>query len=408
MSLNDTPRSNRVHIAFFGQRNAGKSSLINAVTGQDLALVSSIPGTTTDPVYKSMELLPLGPVVVIDTAGLDDEGDLGALRVAKSLEVMKKTDIAVVVIDANNTDFTFEQELIKELKERKIPVIAVFNKLDLSDKEIDVTTYEELFAVPVQAVSATTNQGIHALKEKIARLAPQDDDSAFIVKDLISPLDIVVLVIPIDNAAPKGRIILPQQQTLREVLEANAIAVVTKESELKDTLQKLGTKPKLVITDSQAFEKVSKDTPEDVMLTSFSILFARYKGNLEQLVRGAKKIDNLKDGDKILICEACTHHRQSDDIGTVKLPAWIRKKTGKDLVFDFISGNDFSDKIDGYSLVIHCGSCMLNRQAMVSRLQEAEEKNADITNYGVAIAYIHGILDRVLEPFPQVKDILHE
>lgn len=409
MSLNNTPRSNRVHIAFFGRRNAGKSSIINAVTGQDLALVSDVLGTTTDPVYKSMELLPLGPVVMIDTAGLDDVGDLGELRVGKTKEVMKKTDIAVIVIDATRQELDLELLWIHDLKERKIPVLGALNKIDLLENpdQVSDSIYETL-KIPLIQVSAVTKKGIHKLKEKMALLVPEEQDKFCIVGDLIRPGDLVVLVTPIDKAAPKGRLILPQQQTIRDILESDAIAIVTKEHELSDTLNKLSQKPKLVVTDSQVFLKVAADTPKDVWMTSFSILFARYKGDLEQMVAGVKAIEKLKDGDKVLICEACTHHKQSDDIGTVKIPRWIRQKTGKNIQFDHLSGNDFDETLDGYQLIIHCGGCMLNAQAMKGRMSEAKNHEVNITNYGVVIAYVHGILERALEPFPMAKKIFQQ
>ncbi|PKM50905.1 MAG: [FeFe] hydrogenase H-cluster maturation GTPase HydF [Firmicutes bacterium HGW-Firmicutes-7] len=404
MSLNNTPRSNRVHIAFFGRRNAGKSSIINSVTNQELALVSEVLGTTTDPVYKSMELLPLGPVVMIDTAGLDDDGQLGELRVAKTREVMKKTDIAIVVIDATRTQLDLEIEWIDELKRKKIPILGALNKIDLlEDVNMVADALADQLKIPLIPVSAVTKKGIHRLKEKMALLVPEEQDKFCIVGDLIRPGDLVILVTPIDKAAPKGRLILPQQQTIRDILESDAIAIVTKEHELRDTFNKLSQKPKLVITDSQAFLKVAADTPLDVMMTSFSILFARYKGDLEQMVAGVKAIEKLKDGDKVLICEACTHHKQSDDIGTVKIPRWIRQKTGKNIQFDHLSGNDFDENLEGYQLIIHCGGCMLNAQAMKGRLSEAKSKEVNITNYGVVIAYVHGILDRALEPFPMAK-----
>lgn len=409
MSLNNTPRSNRVHIAFFGRRNVGKSSIINAVTGQELALVSDVLGTTTDPVYKAMELLPLGPVVMIDTAGLDDEGELGDLRVQKTREVMKKTDIAIIVMDASAQKTDLELQWIKELKEKNIPILGAVNKIDLVEN-IDSLTDQlaEILQIPLIPVSALTQKGIHKLKEKMALLVPEEQDKFCIVGDLIRPGDLVVLVTPIDKAAPKGRLILPQQQTIRDILESDAIAIVTKEHELRETLSKLAEKPKLVITDSQVFLKVAADTPTDVMMTSFSILFARYKGDLEQMVTGVKAIEKLQDGDKVLICEACTHHKQSDDIGTVKIPRWIRQKTGKNIQFDHASGNDFAENLEGYKLIIHCGGCMLNAQAMKGRMSEAKEQEVNITNYGVVIAYVQGILDRALEPFPMARLIFNK
>lgn len=407
MSLNNTPRSNRLHIAFFGRRNAGKSSVINAITNQELAVVSDVAGTTTDPVFKAMELLPLGPVVIIDTAGLDDEGALGMLRIEKTKEVMQKTDIAIIVIDSTSEDFLFEENLAKELKNKKIPVIGVLNKKDLvtEDEMENIEKRIDQLQIPWLMVSAQNNEGIHQLKERIARCVPENEDKFKIVGDLIKPLDIVILVTPIDKAAPKGRLILPQQQTIRDILESDAIAIVTKEHELKDTLSRLKEKPKLVITDSQAFLKVAADTPKDILMTSFSILFARHKGDLEQMVEGVKVIERLQNGDKILICEACTHHQQSDDIGTVKLPRWIRQATGKNFEFVKSSGISFEQNLLGYQLIIHCGGCMLNHRGMMARLEAAKEAGVPITNYGVAIAYVHGILDRALEPFPLAKMI---
>lgn len=404
MSLNQTPRGDRTHIAFFGKRNAGKSSVINAVTGQSLALVSDVLGTTTDPVYKAMELLPLGPVVMIDTAGLDDEGELGRLRIEKTMEVMKKTDIAIIVIDAAQADVHFEKELVRSLKEKKIPILGALNKTDLVG---DIDGVADQFAtqldIPLIPVSAVSGKGIHHLKEKMALLVPDEQDKFRVVGDLVRPLDVVVLVTPIDKAAPKGRLILPQQQTIRDLLESDAITVIVKEHELRDALSKLAVKPKLVITDSQVFLKVAADTPTDVMMTSFSMLFARFKGDLEQMVAGVRAIDTLQDGDKILICEACTHHKQSDDIGTVKIPRWIRQKTGKDIIFEHKSGNDFTEHLTGYKMIIHCGACMLNHQAMKGRLAEAAAAGVPITNYGVTIAYVQGILERALEPFPMAR-----
>ncbi|MDR2719131.1 MAG: [FeFe] hydrogenase H-cluster maturation GTPase HydF [Treponema sp.] len=392
MGLNDTPSANRVHIGFFGRRNAGKSSLVNAVTGQDLALVSEVKGTTTDPVYKAMELLPLGPVMIIDTPGIDDEGALGELRVRRARRVLNKTDVAVLVLDSenspNNALYPVEEELIAIFNEKKIPFIIVQNKCDLSDKSS---------AAPLSAafpVSAATGHHIHELKEKIAALALTGETERRLAADLIHPLDFVVLVIPIDKAAPKGRLILPQQQVIRDILEAGAIAVSVRDCELKDTLANMGKKPALVITDSQAFAQVSAETPPEIPLTSFSILFARYKGWLETAVRGVSALDTLHDGDKILICEGCTHHRQCDDIGTIKLPRWIRNHTGKEPEFCFCSGGDFPDDLSSYKMVIHCGACMLNEREMQYRRRCAEDQNIPFTNYGTAIAHIQGILQR--------------
>lgn len=399
--MNQTPRGNRTHIALFGRRNAGKSSVINALTDQPIAIVSGVKGTTTDPVYKAMEILPIGPCTIIDTAGLDDEGNLGELRIKKTYEVLQKTDVALYIIDGKQGITDHDRESIARIKKKNIPTIMVINKADekaYTDEEVGVIRKE--LSLPVVRVSALESMGIGELKNKIIKELPNDEDKFKILGDLISPGDLVVLVTPIDKAAPKGRLILPQQQTIRDILESDAIAVVTKEFELKETLDSLGKKPKLVVTDSQAFLKVSADTPEDIMMTSFSILFARHKGDLEELVRGAKAIEKLKDGDKILISEGCTHHRQSDDIGTVKIPRWIRNMTGKQLIFEHTAGTNFKEKVKDYALVVHCGGCMLNRRAMMSRLGIAIDQEVPIVNYGVLIAYIHGILPRALKPFP--------
>ncbi len=402
MELNETPRSNRVHIALFGRRNAGKSSIINALTGQDISIVSSVKGTTTDPVYKAMELLPLGPVVLIDTPGLDDDSELGELRIQKTYEVLNKTDVALLVCDESGVG-SFEENILKQIKVKGIPVILLFNKTDLAKDESEVIKkYEAAYQTKVIAVSATTGLGMDDLKLQLAKSLPEDEARFKIVRDLLSPLDIVVLVVPIDNAAPKGRLILPQQQTIRDILEADAISVVVKENELRETLNSLGKRPRMVITDSQAFAKVSADTPADIPLTSFSILFARYKGNLQALVAGAKAVDSLKDGDTVLIAEGCTHHRQSDDIGTVKIPRWLCQYTGKELNFEFSSGIKYAKDLSKYALIIHCGACMLNRREMLYRLNAAKENGVPIVNYGVLIAYMQGILKRSVEMFPMV------
>ena len=399
MSMNQTPASERVHIGFFGKRNAGKSSVMNAVTGQDIAVVSDVRGTTTDPVYKSMELLPLGPVVMMDTPGIDDEGELGTLRVKKSWQVLNKTDAAVLVIDAGEGVSPEDKRMLERIREKEIPYVVALNKAELVEAE-DIRKAKEALDVPEELllpVSAEKGTGIHELKEKIAEVAGKEENKKRLVGDMLSPGDLVVLVVPIDSAAPKGRLILPQQQTIRDVLESGAISVVTRETELKETLASLGRKPRLVITDSQAFGKVSADTPEDIWLTSFSILMARYKGNLDILLEGVRALDTLKDGDTVLISEGCTHHRQCDDIGTVKIPRWIREYTGKKLHFATTSGTEFPDELGEYSLIVHCGGCMLNEREVQYRLKCAKDQEVPITNYGMLIAQVHGILKRSLE-----------
>jgi len=398
MSLNNTPSSERLHIGIFGKRNAGKSSLINALTGQNLAIVSDVKGTTTDPVLKSMELLPLGPVVIIDTPGLDDEGELGSLRIQKAYQMLNKTDIAVLVVDASVGMTTEDENILNRIIDKKIPYVVVMNKMDLVT-ESGLNEISKIKNNMTLSVSAAKNSGIHELKEKIASLIPQEDISKTIVGDLIKPMDFIVLVVPVDKAAPKGRLILPQQQTIRDILDHDAISLVVKDSDLEETLKKLGQKPSLVITDSQVFGKVAKIVPEDVPLTSFSILFARYKGNLKTVVNGARMLDNLEDGDIILISEGCTHHRQCGDIGTEKLPKMITKHSGKNLNFEFTSGTEFPLNLDKYQLVIHCGGCMLNEREMKYRLKCAEDAGIPMTNYGTAIAYMTGILDRSIEIF---------
>lgn len=401
-NLNQTPSANRTHIGIFGKRNAGKSSLINAITGQNYAIVSDVLGTTTDPVLKSMELLPLGPVVIIDTPGLDDEGELGALRIQKAYQILNKTDIAVLVIDASSGVTKEDSEILKRIHEKEIPCVIVVNKSDICPN----CNLEDLPLPDSDStilVSSKTGEHIHELKELLAQQASQDTIQKSIVADLLNPLDFVVLVVPIDSAAPKGRLILPQQQTIRDILEAKASAIVVQETELAETLTSLGKKPKMVITDSQVFKKVSAVTPDDILLTSFSILFARYKGNLKTLVDGASALDSLKDGDRILISEGCTHHRQCNDIGTVKLPNWIRSYTKKEVEFEFTSGTEFPLDLSSYKMIVHCGGCMLNEREMKYRLKCAEDAKIPITNYGTCIAYINGILNRSLEP---VKDFL--
>ncbi|MBQ7767098.1 MAG: [Lachnospiraceae bacterium] len=413
MSLNTTPSSERIHIGFFGRRNAGKSSLMNAVTGQDLAVVSETEGTTTDPVRKAMELLPLGPVVMIDTPGIDDIGELGELRVKKTEAILKEVNLAVVVADIGTGLLEEDEKLIARLEQLKIPYIIAMNKVDLQEgRENEEMPWAETTSVGTKEtvasksreekilyVSAHTGYQLNRLKEKIAELGKKQITEKKIVADLLEPGDVVVLVVPIDEAAPKGRLILPQQQTIRDLLDAGAISVVCKDTELADTLEKLGVKPKMVITDSQAFAKVSAIVPKDVLLTSFSILFARYKGNLDTLVSGAKVLDSLRDGDKILMAEGCTHHRQCGDIGSVKIPALIRNYTGKNIEIVLCSGNDFPEDLDEYVLVIHCGGCTLTEQMMQRRLKHCKENGVPVTNYGMAIAHMNGILARSMEPF---------
>lgn len=406
MSLNATPSSERVHIGIFGKRNAGKSSLINAITGQNLAIVSEAKGTTTDPVYKAMELLPLGPVMIIDTPGIDDEGVLGSLRIQKAYQVLNKTDIALVIIDAAVGPSAEDLRLIKRINAKKIPLLIVINKCETINED-KKTAYQALLPNgKLLFVSAKQQLNIFELKEAIAQTVPADENKAQIVADLLSPSDFVVLVVPIDSAAPKGRLILPQQQTIRDILEADAAAIVVKENELTNTLQNLGKRPKLVITDSQVFKKVAAETPADILLTSFSILFARYKGNLQTSVQGVTALESLEDGDKILVGEGCTHHRQCDDIGTVKLPRWIKEYTGKNPEFIFTSGTEFPLDLSPYKMIIHCGACMLNEREMQYRIKCAVDQNIPFTNYGITIAYINGILKRTVEPFPQIYKLL--
>ena len=403
-NLNQTPSANRTHIGIFGKRNAGKSSLINAITGQNYAIVSDVLGTTTDPVLKSMELLPLGPVVIIDTPGLDDEGTLGALRIQKAYQILNKTDIAVLVIDASFGVTKEDSEILKRIHEKEIPCVIVVNKSDICPN----CNLEDLPLPDSDSailVSSKTGEHIHELKELLAQQASQDTIQKSIVADLLNPLDFVVLVVPIDSAAPKGRLILPQQQTIRDILEAKASAIVVQETELAETLNSLGKKPKMVITDSQVFKKVSAVTPDDILLPSFSILFARYKGNLKTLVDGASALDSLKNGDRILISEGCTHHRQCDDIGTVKLPNWIRSYTKKEVEFEFTSGTEFPLDLSSYKMIIHCGGCMLNEREMKYRLKCAEDAHIPMTNYGTAIAYMNGILNRSISIFRDTLDL---
>ncbi len=405
MGMNQTPASERVHISFFGKRNAGKSSVINAVTGQNLAIVSSVKGTTTDPVYKTMELLPLGPVMVIDTPGIDDEGELGALRVRKSYQVLNKTDIAVLIVDSTAGKGPQEEALIQKFQAKGIPYLIVYNKIDLLPGAPEKVCPED----NVIYVSAASGTNIYELKEKIASLKPEDTHKYPLIADLIDPMDLVILVVPIDKAAPKGRLILPQQQTIRDILERGALSLVVRDTELKATLDKFraqGILPRLVVTDSQAFARVSGDTPEDITLTSFSILFSRYKGELEAQLQGVSALSSIKDGDRILIAEGCTHHRQCDDIGTYKIPKWIREYTGKNPVFEFTSGTEFPDDVTSYKMVIHCGGCMLNEREMKYRISCCQDQNVPVTNYGILIARITGILKRSLGPFPEMQKMI--
>jgi [FeFe] hydrogenase H-cluster maturation GTPase HydF len=412
--MQDTPKGSRLHISLFGRRNAGKSSLINALTNQDIALVSAVPGTTTDPVYKAMEILPLGPVMLIDTAGLDDEGTLGSLRVKKSLEVLEKTDVTLLVTDAAAGFGEYEKEIFLQCSKRNIPVLTILNKIDL----IEISLKEDLIAAlnfqlqqlkqdaegiaipdsPVLPVSSVTKDGILNLKQLLSKIKPTDWLAPAIVGDLLSPGDMAVLVVPIDMAAPQGRLILPQVQTIRDILDHDCLTVVCKEYELKKALASLKAPPKLVVTDSQVFMKVSADLPPDVPLTSFSILMARYKGDLPTLARGAKTVEALVPGDKILIAEACTHHQQPDDIGKVKIPRWLRQMVGGELKIDFVSGSSYPANLKEYKLIVHCGGCMLNRKEMLHRISLAKNADIPIVNYGILIAAVHGILPRALKP----------
>ena len=414
MSLNDTPSGERIHIGFFGRRNAGKSSVVNAVTGQDLAVVSRVEGTTTDPVKKAMELLPLGPVVIIDTPGFDDEGALGELRVKKTRQILAQTDIAVLVIDSQRGRCACDEELVGLFKERKIPYVLAWNKSDLAGKKAGEEEEENTASAGLETfsirVSALTGDGIYALKEKIGELyrawKAEQGEERKLVSDLLTKGDQVILVIPIDKAAPKGRLILPQQQVIRDLLDARCTAVCIQEDNVKATLESMRKPPAMVITDSQVFARVQEDVPEEVPLTSFSILMARYKGFLSTAVKGAAQIDHLQDGDRVLIAEGCTHHRQCDDIGTVKIPRWLRTRTGKDILIETASGTGFPEDLTPFALVIHCGGCMLNEREMQNRIGRARVQNVPVTNYGTAIAYMNGILKRSVEMFPDLAEML--
>lgn len=401
MGLNDTPSGERVHIGFFGRRNAGKSSVVNAVTGQELAVVSDTKGTTTDPVKKAMELLPIGPVMIMDTPGFDDVGALGEQRVKKTKQILNRTDVAVLVIDAVEGMQQCDRELQNIFEEKQIPYLLVYNKMDLLE-QIPEEKQREIY------VSALKKERIEELKERIAAIGKVSDGKLQLVGDLIHPSDLVLLVIPIDKAAPKGRLILPQQQVIRDVLEADGAAICVKEYELRELLDKLGTTPALVITDSQVFAKVSADVPEEIPLTSFSILMARYKGLLDTAVEGVTAIDSLKDGDRILIAEGCTHHRQCDDIGSVKIPRWLRNYTGKELEIETCSGQSFPEDLSPYTLVIHCGGCMLNEREVRYRMKCAKDQQVPITNYGIAIAFMQGILKRSVQMFPHLSVLFQD
>lgn len=403
MSMNSTPKGERLHIALFGRRNAGKSSLINAITGQDLAIVSDVPGTTTDPVYKAMEILPLGPVMFVDTPGLDDEGKLGAERVRKAKSVLNKTDIALIIADGAKAahDFSLENTILDITREKGIPSLIILNKQDEWHEE------EENIALKGDiCVSARSGYHIEELKEMISRKIPSKDSDTRLVGDLLSSGDLVVLVIPIDSSAPKGRLILPQQQVIRDILESGAVAVACRDTELTDTLDRLGQTPRLVITDSQAFARVSKDTPESIPLTSFSILFSRYKGDLKTQIQGVAAVESLKDGDIILMAEGCTHHRQCEDIGTVKLPRWIQEYTDKKLIFETSSGGEFPEDLTQYKMVVHCGGCTLNPKEMAYRIAQAKDQQIPIVNYGTLIAHLKGVLKRSIAPLPGYHDLL--
>lgn len=395
MSLNDTPSANRIHIGFFGCRNAGKSSVVNAITGQELAVVSDVLGTTTDPVQKAMELLPLGPVMIIDTPGFDDVGELGEKRIQKTKQILNRTDIAVLVVDAKKGFTATDKLLLALIQEKELPYLIIYNKSDLLEK----IPKEEEHSI---YISALEKIGIRECKEKLAHQIPTEDMTLQIVGDLLCPEDLAVLVIPIDSAAPKGRLILPQQQVIRDILEAGAAAVTVRNTELARTLQKLEGKVRMVITDSQAFEEVAAIVPKEIPLTSFSILMARFKGYLETAVKGIQAVDSLKDGDRILVSEGCTHHRQCEDIGTVKLPNWLLKYTGKDLKFEWSSGREFKEDLSPYAMVIHCGGCMLNEREVKYRMKCAVDQGIPFTNYGIAIAYMKGILQRSIEPIPNL------
>lgn len=406
--LNATPSSERVHISIFGRRNSGKSSLINALTNQSLAIVSEVPGTTTDPVSKSMEILPIGPVIVTDTAGIDDVGELGKMRVEKTLRVLESTDVAILIVESGTEPDEWEQDLVNKIKDREIPLLLCATKTDLSPDFAPIRKWATERSALFIPISSSTREGIEQLKAALGELSPAGISETQIIGDLITGGDIVVLVVPIDKAAPKGRLILPQVMTIRDALDHDAIAITVKERELHACLDSLSRKPKLVITDSQAFLKVDADTPRDIQMTSFSILMARYRGDLAAFVAGAAAVDKLKIGDKVLISEGCTHHQQADDIGRVQIPRWLRQLVGGELEFGFSSGRDFPPDFDKYDLIVHCGGCMINRREVLYRQRVAGEAGVPMTNYGVLLAKVHGILDRALQPFPLAKLALTE
>jgi [FeFe] hydrogenase H-cluster maturation GTPase HydF len=403
--MNSTPRGNRLHIAVLGRRNAGKSSLVNALTNQDTALVSHIPGTTTDPVFKSMELLPLGPVVIIDTAGIDDSGELGKQRIQRTQDILDQADMVLLVLDSELNVSSYEENIVRTCLDKKVPALVILNKADITrpDSEKLAAVKQHLGLDPL-VVSSRTGQGLNNLKAAMIKSAPANWDNQTIVGDLLNPGDLAVLVVPIDTAAPRGRLILPQVQVIRDILDHDAMAYVVKERNLHQCMNTLTEKPRIVITDSQAFAQANAETPPDVLLTSFSILFARYKGDLETLIAGARAIKNLAPGDKVLIAEACTHHRMGDDIGTVKIPRWLNQSVGGELDFAWSSGGSFPKNLDQYKLVIHCGACMINRREMLSRIMQVNEAGVAVVNYGVCIAYLHGILKRALSPFPGLQN----
>lgn len=403
MGMNGTPSADRVHIAIFGNTNAGKSSLINAITNQDLAIISDTKGTTTDPVYKAMELLPLGPVMFIDTPGLDDEGELGKLRVKKAETVLNKADLALVAVDITKEENEVVKKLMENIRQKGISCLTVYNKIDLLSEEELKNKQKELGGENVLFVSSLTGEGILKLKEKMAGMALLSETKIPIIKDLVEPGDTVILVVPIDKAAPKGRLILPQQQTIRELLDTGAMAYVTRETELKKTLESLNHAPKMVVTDSQVFASVNRELPGEIMLTSFSILFARHKGELGILTDSVKALEKLKDGDRILISEGCTHHRQCGDIGTVKIPKWLKEHTGREVIFDTTSGGGFPEDLSPYSMIIHCGGCMLNEREMKYRIRKSCDFGIPIVNYGIFIAYVTGILERSIEIFKEKR-----